>query len=190
VTRCPSVRIDVAQLLQDREMERSNSAVTPSPDLSFQSGITHEGMGRARKRRPDPGDGPPKAKKVKTKRETTSIHVLSRQIPGKITLKLGPRPAIDPQDFPCCLCVSLSLDGLLRVHDPPVSRRDIDGAAAVWKAHEECASIVPETWIDEVEVRAEGGVKYNERVVLGVDAIVKDRWNLVRILKLGSTVHF
>jgi hypothetical protein len=41
---------------------------------------------------------------------------------------------------------------------------------ATWRAHEICAMTIPETWIDEV-----GG----ERRVFGVDAIVKDRWNLV-----------
>ena len=37
--------------------------------------------------------------------------------------------------------------------------------------------VVAETWVDDVE--RENGVK--EKVVFGVDAIVKDRWNLVRV---------
>ena len=44
----------------------------------------------------------------------------------------------------------------------------------VWMAHEDCANVVPETWVDDLEV---GGVK--EKVVMGVNAIVNGRWNLV-----------
>lgn len=96
----------------------------------------------------------------------------------KVTLKLGPKPK-EPDVFPCCLCVSPSRDGLLRVHDPPVWRMEADSGEGkngngVWMAHEECANVVPETWVDELEV---GGVK--EKVVMGVNAIVNGRWNLV-----------
>ncbi|KIK69002.1 hypothetical protein GYMLUDRAFT_1001674 [Collybiopsis luxurians FD-317 M1] len=92
-----------------------------------------------------------------------------------IKLKLGPKP--EPEVFPCCLCVSLSNAGLLRVHDPPYGRKEALEACSrptVWMAHETCANIVPETWVDEVEkVTGE-----REKVVFGVDGIVKDRWHL------------
>lgn len=42
----------------------------------------------------------------------------------------------------------------------------------VWRAHEVCAMITPETWVDEIA---------GERRVFGIDAIDKDRWGLVRI---------
>ena len=77
---------------------------------------------------------------------------------------------------------------MLRVHDKPASW---SGCANVppkdelgrelWRAHELCAKIVPETWVDEVE----GEMGQMERVVFGVDAIVKDRWNLVRLLSVS-----
>jgi len=51
-------------------------------------------------------------------------------------------------------------------------------------AHEECASVVPETWVDEVD---EGNGK--EKVVFGVDGIVKDRWNLVSIFDRNVFNH-
>lgn len=51
-------------------------------------------------------------------------------------------------------------------------------------AHELCASIVPETWVDEVNL-PDGGT---EKIVLGVDAIVKDRWNLVCYFLLRSSL--
>lgn len=48
-------------------------------------------------------------------------------------------------------------------------------------AHEECAKVVPETWVDIVdsaEILPDGSHVQESRV-LGVDAVVKDRWNLV-----------
>ena len=86
--------------------------------------------------------------------------------------------------FPCCLCVSMERLGLLRVHDPPIHRKDaVDGAGhpKIWLAHEQCANVVPETWVDEIDLEDVGddGSRAKEKVVFGVDAIVKDRWNLV-----------
>jgi len=48
-------------------------------------------------------------------------------------------------------------------------------------AHESCARVLPETWLDEAETGPvlEDGTKKWEKMVFGVDAIVKDRWNLV-----------
>ncbi|KAL0569180.1 hypothetical protein V5O48_012788 [Marasmius crinis-equi] len=96
-------------------------------------------------------------------------------MPPKITLKLGPRPA-EPEVFPCCLCISMSKESLLRVHDPPVNRKDAVEACGysrdwVWMAHRDCARIVPETWVDEIK-------ETKEEVVFGVEGIIKDRWSL------------
>ncbi|KAK7018512.1 specific transcriptional repressor [Favolaschia claudopus] len=117
----------------------------------------------------------------------------------KITLKLGPRPpsTSEPDEtFPCCLCVDTSAEGLVRVHDLPPTWRELapaarihfpsrvsvngsstqppaaynsNGTKGVWMAHESCAMVLPETWVDEVE---------GERVVFGVDGIVRGRWSL------------
>jgi hypothetical protein len=38
----------------------------------------------------------------------------------------------------------------------------------------------PETWVDELQV-GETGMGIMEKVVFGVDGIVKDRWNLVNL---------
>ena len=48
-------------------------------------------------------------------------------------------------------------------------------------AHESCARVLPETWLDEAETGPvlEDGARKQENMVFGVDAIVKDRWNLV-----------
>lgn len=94
-----------------------------------------------------------------------------------VTLKLPPRPT-EPEVFPCCLCISQNREDLLRVYDPPIGRKDAVEAAGnpkIWMAHEQCAKIVPETWVDEMD--GSNGTK--ERMVFGVDGIVKDRWNLV-----------
>ncbi len=65
------------------------------------------------------------------------------------------------------------------MHDPPVGRKDIEelaGKPKVWMAHESCAIVIPETWVDEVDEGLDGS---KQRFIFGVDAVVKDRWNLV-----------
>ena len=136
---------------------------------------------KSRKRKSKAKDEGPMAKKIKIK---SSIVKASSNPPAKppmiklsVTLKLGPRP-VEPEPFPCCLCVSMSKEGLLRVHDPPTNRRDAveaTGNPKLWMAHDHCANIVPETWVDDLDA-ADGS---QEKVVFGVDGIVKDRWNLV-----------
>ena len=96
---------------------------------------------------------------------------------------MGGKPKEPEPSFPCCLCISSENDGLLRVHDPPAWWYDPTNAAAgPCMAHEDCALIVPETWVDEVEANLEEpDGQRKERVVFGVDGIVKDRWNLVSL---------
>ena len=139
----------------------------------------------SRKRKSDAGkdDTAPKLKKIKLKHSPSKAAPATISIPKpkqlpklSITLKLGPRPA-ELEPFPCCLCVSMSKDDLLPVHEPPLSRKDAVDAAGnpkVWLAHEYCASIVPETWVDFLDTPVG-----RKKVVFGVDGIVKDRWNLV-----------
>jgi hypothetical protein len=88
-----------------------------------------------------------------------------------------PRPPPPTTGIPCCLCISSEETGLLPVHDPPLfgysgfEPKVVDGKSQ-WQAHEECAKIVPETWVDEVN---------GHKFVFGVDAVPKDRWQLVSI---------
>ncbi|KAH7908694.1 JmjC domain, hydroxylase-domain-containing protein [Hygrophoropsis aurantiaca] len=180
-----SVRIDVDQLLRDREDDRMNPPA-PSPRTSSSSSKRRAPT----KRKPDDGDALPQAKRAKTAPSSNASASTSKMT---VTLKLGPKPA-EPEPFPCCLCVSTSHEGLLPVHEPPVGRRDLPESLASlraperWLAHVECAKVVPETWIDEVDVEAEVGgnhenesgsePKVKQARVLGVDAIVRDRWNL------------
>jgi len=46
---------------------------------------------------------------------------------------------------------------------------------------------VPETWVDEVDGGPSGG---KERMVFGVDGIVKDRWHLVSPFILSAISPF
>lgn len=137
------------------------------------------------KRKAEGTDGASKRKRPKS----TAEHGQSSSTPHSkvsITLKLGPKPP-EPEAFPCCLCVSMSHDGLLYVQDPPTGKRELPESLssirepAKWMAHEECAKVVPETWVDTVElayVLPDGSHAQASRV-FGVDAVVKDRWNLV-----------
>jgi len=139
-----------------------------------------------KKRKAGNGEGLAKAKKIKASNKNSSSSStvicpleIGPQAPKlSVTLKLPPRHT-GPESFPCCLCVSQSRENLLRVYDPPVSRKDAaeaTGNPKVWMVHEQCAKIVPETWVDEVDGGPIGG---KERMVFGVDGIVKDRWHLV-----------
>ncbi|KAI0340988.1 hypothetical protein BDW22DRAFT_1378501 [Trametopsis cervina] len=193
-----SVRIDVDQLLRDREAERINEAA--------QAALAQPPK-RPRKRKSDSTDDPTKPKKAKARVNRAEV-VITKQPPTsppksqpsspsktqavppppktqpKITLKLPPKPK-ETDVFPCCLCVSPSRDGLLRVHNPPVWRMEADSGAGAsgsgtMMAHEECANIVPETWVDVIDDKSTpvDGAYVGEKVVMGVDAIVKARWNL------------
>ena len=137
----------------------------------------------SRKRKSEGGGDTPALKKIKIKatppKGSAQTESPSRKTLPKlsVTLKLGPRPA-EPESYPCCLCVSMNSEGLLRVHDPPITRKDAVDAAGnpkEWMAHEYCANIVPETWVDETVDQSGEKVK----LVFGVDGIVKDRWHLV-----------
>ncbi|THH06325.1 hypothetical protein EW145_g4167 [Phellinidium pouzarii] len=163
-----SVRIDVDALLLQREAEVQEALRLEKEDVELNTKPKS-----SRKRKSD-GTSLPKSKKAKVKIEPTDGHSsIKQKIMLKVPKDLGP--------FPCCLCVSRERASLLPVHDPPRTRagcqnyipKDTAGID-VWQAHETCASIVPETWVDEV-VDETGKV---EKVVFGVDAIVKDRWML------------
>ncbi|KAF5378159.1 hypothetical protein D9615_007617 [Tricholomella constricta] len=173
-----SVRIDVDQLLRDRAEEAENPPELSKPKRSSSKKENEYKDAKAkvsRKRKAvkiEEGEEPAQAKKLKIK-----LSPASSSTKLSITLKLGPRPAA-PEPFPCCLCVSMDREGLLRVRDPPIGRKDAEDAAGSpkeWMAHEQCASIIPETWVDEIEV---GPDQVKEKVVYGVDGIVRDRWHL------------
>ncbi|KAG6372655.1 JmjC domain, hydroxylase-domain-containing protein [Boletus reticuloceps] len=162
-----SVRIDVDQLLRD--MQDCEAEIVQPPPSS--------------KRKAEGVDGAQKRKRPKPTVEPRIGSAPTSKV--SVTLRLGPKPP-EPEGFPCCLCVSMSQDGLSRVQDPPIGKRELpeslssiyDGTK--WMAHEECAKVVPETWVDTVE-SAEilpDGSHVRESRVFGVDAIVKDRWNL------------
>ncbi|KAF6752727.1 specific transcriptional repressor [Ephemerocybe angulata] len=143
----------------------------------------------SKKRKSDEKEEAPKLKKIKLKASPkkpppppavglalSPSSFASSSKTSVVMLKIPPR-VTEPEPYPCCLCVSMQQEGLLAVHEPPVNRRDaVDSAnnPKVWMAHELCAKIIPETWVDEFDVS--DGTK--KKMVFGVGAIVKDRWNL------------
>ncbi len=202
-----SVRIDVDQLLLDREAERAQAQAKAlvvqdqdqSLDLSENIDKPPETpkvtSSSPRKRKSETKDGEPKPKRPRNKvpKSGTSASTVSvsptKTSPtkaSKVTLKLGPKPQ-ESDVFPCCLCVSSSRTDLLRVHNPPLWQKEGqsgDGAStseAVWYAHEGCANVIPETWTDTIEAGSgpQAETIPRERMVFGTDAIPKDRWSLV-----------
>ncbi|KAI0366449.1 hypothetical protein BV20DRAFT_971775 [Pilatotrama ljubarskyi] len=193
-----SVRIDVDKLLRDRAAENREvyrkAKKPPRTKNDPAPGKEAKPKPPSRKRKAE-GDVPTKAKKQRTSKPasaskqsvaSSSKVTLPPASPSKqmkVTLKLPPKPK-EPETFPCCLCASMSREDLLRVHDPPSwwYEPGVPEAAGgrPCMAHVECANVVPETWVDEVEVGEpdENGVRRRERVIFGVDGIVKDRWNL------------
>lgn len=157
-----SVRIDVQGLLDARaanEQQQQESGVVPNMKRKVEVVLNTP---------------PGKSKRIKIAPPTPDS-IVPGPTPKAPSFKIKPKPppllTTDTEFYPCCLCVSTDTSGLLRAHDPPIAScgvvRPKDG---VWRAHEMCARVIPETWVDE-----EGG----EKVVWGVDGIVKDRWMLV-----------
>lgn len=186
------MRIDIDQLLRERETDREHATQDRESSTKFKpasqkkDNIKEELQDNivslktaSRKRKLEAGAAVANAKKVKVKGEPASHNEPTSKPQPKlsITLKLGPRT--DQEEiYPCCLCVATNPEGLLHVINPPFARKDVVEAAGhptVWMAHEFCARVVPETWVD-ISVRPDGS---SEKFVYGVDGIVKDRWNLV-----------
>ena len=189
-THILSVRIDVDKLLQDRENERLAALAAEEAALSTKK-TSDAGLTRKRKSE-SASEGSSKRKRTTAPTESTEAQTSDATVPAhlpKVTLKVSAKPK-DPESepYPCCLCISRHDSDLLPVHDPPSARSGCSNVPPrhrienevewkeVWKAHEGCAKVVTETWIDEIDVEGEK-VKY----VFGVDTIVRDRWNLVSI---------
>ncbi|KZV82646.1 JmjC-domain-containing protein [Exidia glandulosa HHB12029] len=165
-----SVRINVDELLLQRAEELEKP---PPPQPTRTSPL--------RKRKaPEEEMGSGEHKKIRFTPVNKLPQVLTELNPSP------PKPPRPPRvqeestpDMPCCLCASADTSDLLPVHDPPMPGSGPGALPGVgedgkpcWRAHASCARVVPETWIDEVE--GEEPTKW----VFGVDAIVKDRWNL------------
>ncbi|EJD00680.1 JmjC-domain-containing protein [Fomitiporia mediterranea MF3/22] len=161
-----SVRINVDELLRAQEEEAALEASKPAPKPR-------------RKKRKSEGDAQPRAKKQKISDGSAEDIPSSSSIAPKHKILLKVPKELGP--FPCCLCVSRDTDGLLRVHDLPSSwsgcqnfmPKDASGQE-IWRAHEKCAMAIPETWVDDDT----DDTGQTERVVFGIDVIVKDRWSL------------
>ncbi|KAI1789319.1 hypothetical protein LXA43DRAFT_1021605 [Ganoderma leucocontextum] len=220
-----SVRIDVDQLLRDRAAENrqvyrnagKSLLIKNEPKDEHEPGPSKKANAAkdakpktSRKRKSDSDTSLAKAKKQKTNSSSAStsepvasssklpLTLPTKQI-KRVMLKMGPPPPPKEQEFPCCLCPSSDRQGLLRVHDPPAwwfDSANIDAKLGPCMAHEECAAVLPETWVDEIERESEVGAlgenaSGTEKVVFGVDGVSKDRWNLkcTACTKLKNRAH-
>ena len=179
-----SVRIDVDQLLQDRAAEDAGQAPQDAPNSGSLSTTGKKATQGKKRKAPSPASKDaemPRAKRIKMRpphaeaEPSTSGTMATKGHTRSVTLKLGAAP-VGEELFPCCLCVGREQEGLLRVQEPPVGVPTVAlDLSRGWRAHELCARIVPETWVDEVDE----GLGFREKVVFGVDAIEKARWQLV-----------
>lgn len=172
-----SVRIDVDELLRIREEERLKA----KKEAKSRSRASPESP---RKRKTSSSDENIRSKKLKVKSDGP-IAGPSTPSPFKIKLKLPLPMELEP--FPCCLCVSRDQSNLLCVANKPGSWAGSTSAvsfdengAEFWKAHESCAMVIPETWVDDFTSFSPTGAERTEKAVFGVDSISRDRWNLVR----------
>ncbi len=175
-----SVRIDVDALLEEKariEAEERAGLRRPQgevrqarvrPILPPQAHLAPSGSNRPRKRKLEDmaGDG---SSVTSSKPEAlyTVLYPPTKKLRKEVSTKV----------LPCVLCASPERDGLLPVNDKPFIIMGVatpvgETGEEEWMAHEYCAMVVPETWIDEVN---------GQKRVFGVDAIAKDRWGLVSI---------
>ena len=177
-----SVRIDVRGLIEAKE-QREREGITE----------LEQNMNTSRKRKvetffPNGSENAPKRPKTSKTSPPSPESIAPHSHPKSAKGKSKPTDTDAGVAFPCCLCASMSTDGLLRVHDPPLPSSGVSKPAdGVWRAHEACARVVPETWVDEVSLN--DGSSGMEMVVWGVDGIVKNRWLLVSYL-VNIVLHY
>ncbi|KAA1470781.1 JmjC-domain-containing protein [Dentipellis sp. KUC8613] len=179
-----SVRIDVDELLREREAERLIEEARLAKASKSKKRKSEEGAPASKskkaktKSKPESKTKPDSKSRSKSESKASSSGTAS-QPRVSLTIKLGPKSKA-PEPFPCCLCCSMDTNDLLPVQDPPTATHAAYAEIKVWRAHEECANVLPETWVDEIEIGgvSADGMPNKAKAVFGVDAIVKDRWNL------------
>ena len=96
----------------------------------------------------------------------------------RVSLEKKPRASIvkPPTFYPCILCPNLGEGDLLPVLDPPDHVKAMcKSSDGIVRAHQLCVNSTPEVWIEDRMIDGQFG-----GVVLGMEGIGKDRWNLVR----------
>lgn len=140
-----------------------------------------------------PSSGPSKPSKQKPKSASISMPKVTAPAPG-VMLKL---PRKEKATASCCLCTSTTAPNapaikaqghaynLLRCVGQPAAgaKLSVQGSSAqqLW-AHEVCARVLPETWVDTES-------NTGEKFVYGIDCIVKERWQLVSRDLTGAAYH-
>ena len=168
IVPCCSVRIDMDELLGEQEKR-----IKTEQELidAIENEKSSDGAQRRRKR-PRPSivdgdgildnDGIP----VNGMTQKKTIIPLSKKSRAAIVQA--------PTYFPCILCPNIDENELVPVFEPSATiqamRKSADGIA---RAHGACINSTPEVWVEDREV--DGRI---QTVVVGVDGISKDRWNL------------
>ena len=186
--RSCSVRIDVDALLAEKaRIEAEEKAGIRRPQVEPRQAAIRPALPPQAYLAPTTAQRPKKRKFQDSQSSLDHLQPAYRTSEKK-SIELPPTKRlhreVDVSLLPCCLCASPAETGLLPVNDPPFPQmgipvpRSIEGVA-VWKAHEICAMTIPETWVDEID---------GERRVFGVDAIIRDRWNLVSFQILAGSI--
>lgn len=165
-----SVQIDVDALLAEKaRIEQEEQAGIRRPAVEPRMAKLHAGP-------PPQAHIAPAGAPRPRKRKHSDIHgdPLSLPAPSSAFPSKKKKSEVSAEELPCCLCISPSREELLPVNDPPFPMMNVavprtkDGTVS-WMAHETCAKIIPETWVDDID---------GSKRVFGVDSIIKDRWSL------------
>ncbi|ORX36366.1 hypothetical protein BD324DRAFT_591650 [Kockovaella imperatae] len=165
-----SVRIDMDELLgqQKSRMQTEQELIR-----AFEEEKTEQGTKRSYKKRSRPSiaeeeDGTPAAPDF-------PVNGMAEKKPV-IPLQKKPRASVvsSPTYYPCILCPGTDKVDLIPVFEPSEHVKNMckseDGSV---KAHGACVNSTPEVWIEDHELDG-----HAQAVVMGVDGILKDRWNL------------
>jgi len=185
-----SVSINVDALLQE-------SAQPPLPDSPGGTKRSWEDaniLGAKPSKRMKTSSATPGDAKPRPKPAAQVTPVLKIKTPLSVTFTKPPRK--EKAAAVCCLCISttpptapvIKAQGyafnLLRCVSVPSTGATPNLASSssantqqFW-AHEVCARVIPETWVDE-------DPRSGEKFVYGVDCIVRERWALVRFIPIN-----
>lgn len=185
-----SVRIDVDELMsekaeQDRKFQAENELVRVIQRERGAKGgknaLDHDGVTPRKRMWTEIADG---ESDEASSLEADVIDVWPsvlvkgmKQNKPRISLSVKPKAGVVKEipSYPCVFCPSLDVDDLLLVLEPSedvVARSQSRGGLVL--AHLSCVNSIPEVWIEDRLVGEQ-----TIPVVMGVNGITKDRWNLV-----------
>lgn len=186
-----SVSINVDALLQESAQpplpESPSGTKRPWENVDF---LSTKPKKRMKMVSATPGD-------AKSKSKPASQVIPMLKIKASISGTITKAPRKEKATAVCCLCISNTPPAapLIKAQGHSFNLLPCVGAPTTgatpnlplssgtnvqqYWAHEVCARVLPETWVDE-------DVRSGEKFVYGVDCIVRERWALVRFISLPS----